>query len=390
MAKSTKSNYKARKSPKIRMGDGGKVDITEMSWRDSQEYILQNYVPYIKDISKYFTVFGSGINYNLQDYNKEDLITEFRELSDYSYPLDLSRNTLYETEDGYNLFKVVEYENEETGKIETDKEELEYIKADNTYNSSYLGAIDFDFRTFLDEDEGIHITLVRPHLGGDIRGNYDAPFFFVGDDEEEVFYNFYENILSGGITVHIEFDLFGDDNNSQLTFDSESDYDTESYAYQEYNSEINSPVAKRYVTDFEKFSNYQGDEFINNTVDIFNQENRSKLPNIPTLNNGGYIDEEEAPLLYINVEGENEKWISLEDADDGYDALNLIQDYIMELNDADNGQRVNLFEDYEVIKNGGFGAEDGFYIKYPSESALDDLIIPLHWFGLLLKITVKE
>ncbi len=305
----------------------------------------------------------------MNDYDKSKLIQEFRDASDYAFPEDLSRNTLYVTDAIFDLGKTYEDENEETGEIETYKEQLDYEVADNTYNSSYLGVVDFNFSVFHDKDDDVFILLATPHIGGDIRGNYAEPFYFVGDDKEEVIQRFYFAIISGTITSDIKFDLYGSENSSYLVFDSQQDSDTEYYDFQEDNSEINSPVAKMFLKDFESLDGYNADEFVNRTIELALRKNSKNFSNLPTMMDGGYVSDKDSPMLTIEVEGKDKTVLDLLDADDGYDVINLIEDYIEELNDEDEGER----SEYEIIKITGFGSDD-FDIVSPSESDFTDLV----------------
>jgi hypothetical protein len=133
-----------------------------------------------------------------------------------------------------------------------------------------------------------------PHLGGDIRGNYGDAIILEGNDKEELFYRFYEGFISGGASIYIKFK-----DGSEIGFDSEQDSDVFYFRV----NEVFEPtgMAQKYLNDFEKFDSWKGDEFLEETIDIYLARNGV----VPMMMAGGSLNDEN-PMAYIQILGYDE------------------------------------------------------------------------------------
>jgi hypothetical protein len=127
------------------------------------------------------------------------------------------------------------------------------------------------------------------HMGGDIRGNYGDAFIFEGDSKDEVFEKFY-SLLRGGGHVYLQFK-----DGSSVSFDSQQDSDVWYFEQHERNDEPVTGLAKKYLEDFESFGSWDGDEFLERTIEEFHQGKK-----VHSYERGGTF---EVGRFYKNKEG---------------------------------------------------------------------------------------
>jgi hypothetical protein len=357
MAKSTKNTYKPSRmgnyKPVVRMENGG--NVSELNYSERSEYIEENYAPFITDAQMIFSVYGSNIEYDYKANRKEvvnKIIEEYQSLGDYSEKT-LPQETIYEIQDWDLVRREIDPDTDEV----IGETSLEEVSADNTYNFSYLGLVDLNWRVYHDEEYDRFFYVIMPHLGGDIRGNYGEAIILEGDDKEELFYRFYENFISGNASVYLKFT-----DGSEIAFDSEQDSDVFTFRV----SEISEPtgMAQKYLNDFEKFDSWKGDEFLEETVDIY----LMRQGVAPKMMAGGSLNDE-TPKAYIQILGYDEgKWMNISDYSNGEDVIDAISDYMKELNKQFGGNR----EEYEVADYEGFG--DDLFDQYMGANEFDEII----------------
>jgi hypothetical protein len=357
MAKSTKNTYKPAKkinyNPVVKMAEGG--NVSELNYSERREYIEENYAPFITDAQMIFSIYDSGIEYDYKGDRKEvvnSIIEQYKALGDYT-ETTLPQETIYEIQDWDLVRKEIDPETDEV----IGETSLEEVSADNTYNFSYNGLVDLNWRVYHDEDYDRFFYVIMPHLGGDIRGNYGDAIILEGNDKEELFYRFYEGFISGGASIYIKFK-----DGSEIGFDSEQDSDVFYFRV----SEIFEPtgMAQKYLNDFEKFDSWQGDEFLEETIDIY----LSRKGVAPKMMAGGSLNDE-TPMAYIQILGYDEgKWFNLTDYADGQDVIDAIYDYMSDLNEQFGGNR----EEFEVSDYEGFG--DDLYDQYMSANEFGEII----------------
>ena len=332
-------------------------DVSEMNYSEMSEYISKKYLPHIKSAELTFMFTDTSFSYNLKSENNDlrnDLLSYYRENSDYTEN-SLDENTLYKLNDWDLVRKEIDPETEEV----YDTIELTEETADNTYNFGYLGAIDLNWKLFYDEDYDKYFYVIHPHLGGDIRGNYGEAFILEGDDKEDLFYRFYNTFISGMANAYITFD-----NGDNVVFDSEQDSDVFRFNFYEEGSEVKNALTKSYVKDFESFDDIKADEFLELTIELFNNENVIEKKAL-----GGGVDNDETPKAYVQILGYSEgKWITLTDFENGEAVLEYINNWMSELNAKDGGNR----EEYEIHDYEGFGRN--LYSEYMGESEFDDIL----------------
>ena len=332
-------------------------DVSEMNYSEMSEYISKKYLPHIKSAELTFMFTDTSFSYNLKSENNDlrnDLLSYYRENSDYTEN-SLDENTLYKLNDWDLVRKEIDPETEEV----YDTIDLTEESADNTYNFGYLGAIDLNWKLFYDEDYDKYFYVIHPHLGGDIRGNYGEAFILEGDDKEDLFYRFYNTFISGMANAYITFD-----NGDNVVFDSEQDSDVFRFNFYEEGSEVKNALTKSYVKDFESFDDIKADEFLELTIELFNNENVIEKKAL-----GGGVDNDETPKAYVQILGYSEgKWITLTDFENGEAVLEYINNWMSELNAKDGGNR----EEYEIHDYEGFGRN--LYSEYMGESEFDDIL----------------
>ena len=357
MAKTTTNNFQPTKrnnyKPVVRMGDGG--NVSELNYSERKEYIEQNYAPFITDAQMIFSIWDSGIEYDLKGDRKEvadSIIQSYKSLGDYTEE-SLPKETVYEIQDWDLVRRDIDPETDEV----IGETSLEEVTADNTYNFSYLGLVDLNWRLYHDEEYEKYFYVIMPHLGGDIRGNYGDAIILEGNDKEELFYRFYEGFISGGASVYLKFK-----DGSEIGFDSEQDSDV--FYFRVSESFEPTGMAQKYLEDFEKFDSWQGDEFLEETIDIF----LMRKGIAPKMMAGGRLDVD-TPKAYIQILGYDEgKWIDLTDFSDGNDVIDYISDWMSELNEEFGGNR----EEYEVADYEGFG--DNLYDRYMGTNEFDEIL----------------
>jgi hypothetical protein len=357
MAKSTKNNFRPTKrnnyKPVVRMGDGG--NVSELNYSERKEYIEQHYAPFITEAQMIFSIWDSGIEYDYKGDRKDianSIIESYKGLGDYTEQ-SLPKETIYEIQDWDLVRRDIDPETDEV----IGETSLKEITADNTYNFSYLGLVDLNWRVYQDEEYEKYFYVIMPHLGGDIRGNYGDAIILEGNDKEELFYRFYEGFISGGASVYFKFK-----DGSEIGFDSEQDSDV--FYFRVSESFEPTGMAQKYLGDFEKFDSWQGDEFLEETIDIF----LMRTGVAPKMMAGGRLDVD-TPKAYIQILGYDEgKWIDLTDFSDGDDVIDYISDWMGELNEQFGGNR----EEYEVSDYEGFGRD--LYDRYMGSTEFDEIL----------------
>lgn len=357
MAKSTKNTYKptikGNLIPVVRMADGG--NVSELNYSDRKAYIESHYAPFITDAQMIFLIYDSGIEYDYKGDRKEvfnSIIESYKSLADYT-EITLPQETIYEIQDWDLVRKEIDPETDEV----ISETPLEELSADNTYNFSYNGLVDLNWRVYHDEEYDRFFYVIMPHLGGDIRGNYGDAIILEGNDKEELFYRFYEGFISGGASIYLKFK-----DGSEIGFDSESDSDLFYFRL----NEVFEPtgMAQKYLEDFEKFESWKGDEFLEETIDIY----LARKGVAPKMMAGGNLNDE-SPKAYIQILGYDEgRYFDLTDYADGQDVIDGIYDWMNELNEQFGGNR----EEFEVTDYEGFG--DDLYDKYMGANEFDEII----------------
>jgi hypothetical protein len=358
MAKATKSTYKPAKrnnyKPVVTMAEGG--NVSELDYSERRAYIEEHYAPFITDAQMIFSIWESGLEYDMKgewkDVKKE-ILDHYESISDYTEKT-LPEETIYEIKDWDLVRKDIDPETDEV----IGETELEELSADNTYNFSYKGLVHLNWRVYYDADYERYFYVIMPHLGGDIRGNYGDAFILEGNDKEELFYRFYQGFVSGGASIYLKFV-----DGSEVGFDSEQDSDVFNFRL----NEVFEPtgMAEKFVSDFEKFDSWYGDEFLKETIDIY----LARKGVAPKMMAGGSLNDE-IPKAYIQILGDNNegKWIDLTDYSDGQDVIDNIYDWMNELNKEDGGNR----EEYEVLDYEGFGRD--LYDEYMGANEFEEII----------------
>ena len=357
MAKKMKNNFQPKKRNNyktvVRMEEGG--NVSELNYSERKEYIEQNYSPFITEAQMIFSIWDSGIEYDLKGDRKEvadSIIESYKSLGDYTEE-SLPKETVYEIQDWDLVRKDIDPETDEV----IGQTSLTEVTADNTYNFSYLGLVDLNWRVYYDEEYEKYFYVIMPHLGGDIRGNYGDAIILEGSDKEELFYRYYEGFISGGASVYLKFK-----DGSEISFDSEQDSDV--FYFRVSESFEPTGMAQKYLEDFEKFDSWRGDEFLEETIDIY----LMRKGIAPKMMAGGRLDDE-TPSAYIQLLGYNEgKWIDLTDFSDGDDVIAHISDFMSELNAEFGGNREEyIFTDYE-----GFGRD--MYDENMGSNEFDEIL----------------
>lgn len=357
MAKSTKNTYKptikGNLIPVVRMADGG--NVSELNYSDRKAYIESHYAPFITDAQMIFSIYDSGIEYDYKGDRKEvvnSIIESYKSLADYT-EITLPQETIYEIKDWELVRKDIDPDTDEV----IGETPLKELSADNTYNFSYNGLVDLNWRVYEDEEYERYFYVITPHLGGDIRGNYGDALILQGNNKDELFYRYYEGFISGGASIYLKFK-----DGSEIAFDSEQDSDVFYFRL----SEVFEPtgMAQTYLNDFEKFDTWYGDEFLEETIDIYLMRKGIS----PKMMAGGSLNDE-TPIAYIQILGYNEgKHFNLADYSDGQDVIDGIYEWMNGLNTEFGGNR----EEYEVTDYEGFGRD--LYDQYMSSNEFDEII----------------
>jgi hypothetical protein len=357
MAKSTKKKYKpstkGKLKPVVIISDG--VNVSELNYSERNQYIEENYAPFITDAQMIFSIWNSGIEYNYKANREEvvnSIIEKYIDLADYT-EATLPQETIYEIQDWNLVRRDIDPETDEV----IGETELKLITSDNTYNFSYNGLVNLNWRVYYDEEFERYFYVITPHLGGDIRGNYGDAIILEGNDKDELFYRFYEGFISGGASIYLKFK-----DGSEIGFDSEQDSDV--FYFRVSESFEPTGMALKYLNDFEKFDSWKGDEFLEETIDIY----LARKGVAPKMMAGGSLNDE-TPMAYIQVLGYDEgKWFNITDYSDGQDVIDGIYDWMNDLNEEFGGNR----EEYEVTDYEGFG--DDLYDEYMGANEFDEII----------------
>lgn len=357
MAKSTKNNFRPTRRNNyktvVRMSDGG--NVSELNYSDRKQYIEEHYAPFITDAQMTFSIYDSGIEYDYKADRKNiasEIIEQYRSLGDYTEET-LPKETIYEIQDWDLVRRDIDPDTDEV----IGETSLEEVTSDNTYNFSYLGLVDLNWRLYEDKEYDKFFYVIMPHLGGDIRGNYGDAIILEGSDKDELFYRFYEGFISGGASVYLKFK-----DGSEVFFDSEQDSDV--FNFRVSDSSEPTGMAQSYLEDFEKFDSWKGDEFLEETVDVYLMRNGVT----PKMMAGGSLDNE-VPHAYVQILGYDEgKWIDLSDFSDGDDVMAYIYDWMSELNKELGGNR----EEYMIADYEGFGRD--MYDEYMGTNEFDEIL----------------
>lgn len=350
MAKSSKKgNYKSVVKKE------NSVNVSELNYSDREIYIQENYAPFISDAQMIFSIWESGLEYNYVGDTKKvvkEIIDHYESLGDYTEKT-LPEETIYEIQDWELVRKDIDPETDE----KIGETPLEEISADNTYNFSYLGLVHLNWRVFYDAEYERYFYVITPHLGGDIRGNYGEAIILEGNDKEDLFYRFFEGFVSGSVSIYLKFA-----DGSEVGFDSEQDSDTFTFRVSEQFEPTG--IAEKFVADFEKFDSSYGDEFLEETVNIF----LARKGIIPKMMAGGRLDDE-TPQAYIEILGYNEgEWVDLTQFSDGDDVIDYIENWMSSLNKELGGNR----EEYRVADYEGFGND--MYDEYMGANEFTEII----------------
>jgi hypothetical protein len=353
MAITTNNNYKSPKKnmPVIKMSRGG--EVSSMDYSERMEYIKNEILPKVSNTIKTFNIYSSGFSYDMnQDYKKtyEEIRNKYKSLSDYDEN-SLDENTIYRVDGWEILRKDIDPDTNDV----IDTQELEMVESGNTYNHSYLGLVDVNFRIYQDEEYGKYILIMHTHIGGDIRGNYDNALILIGDDKDELLYKFYEEFLNGVCFLILNFK-----DGSSLTFDSTQDSDIFYFEYIDEDELEEGSTAHHVLQDFESLSDYDADEFIENINNEFHKSSNK-------MASGGEINDR--PKAYIQILGYPEgKWLDLTEFSNGSEVIDYITQWMNNLNEKTGGNR----EEYEVADYEGFG--NILFSQYMGETDFDEIL----------------
>ena len=358
MAITTNDNLFRKKHSMAKMSDGDEVfgEITEMNYSELNDYIDSRYIPKITNASFTFMISATGFDYDMNQDSKEvkrQILDYYKDTADYTESA-LDEETIYRLNDWQLVRKEIDPDTDE----EFDTYDLEELDAGNTYNSSYLGAMDVNWRLFYDADYEKYFYVIHPHLGGDPRGNYGNAFILEGDDKDDLLYRFYEGFISGSATIYLEFN-----DGSNLHFYSEQDSDVYLFRNEVDEDSISAnSTAQKYLNDFNKFDGYKADEFLTETINIYEKQKDSKKKY------GGSVNDE-SPRVYVQILGYPEgAWIELRDFKNGQEVIGYIENWMDKFNESKGGNREEYaFHDYE-----GFGKH--LYSEYMGESEFDEIL----------------
>lgn len=131
-------------------------------------------------------------------------------------------------------------------------EYLESIKGDNSYNWAHM-LTPVNWNLYQIPETGEYVTELKVNHGGDPRGNYGPEFYFFEDSEEASSQRFID-LISGYVTVNIEFD-----NGDLIQYDSESDSDALYFQLSE-NTVVTTPAAEAFMEYFESLEDMDRQE----------------------------------------------------------------------------------------------------------------------------------
>jgi hypothetical protein len=226
--------------------------VKDMNVSEMRTYIQDKYIGKITKAEFYFLLHETGDEIEFVGESIRDQhIKIFEDNADY-LEKDFEKKTGLKI-DGWEM-------------QDEDGNELNEVTAGNTYNYAYLGGADFNYRVYESPGKEKYYLFALPHMGGDIRGNYGDGFIFEGDDQDEVLTKF-QGLLSGSAAIYLQFK--GGDS---LKFYSEQDSDVWYFRIDE-DGDVKG-IAKEYLNDFESFGSWQGDEFLEKTVEEFHEGKR--------------------------------------------------------------------------------------------------------------------
>jgi hypothetical protein len=357
MAITTTSKFGKSKSLKKNFKTGGELSkpVNSMSYSELNDYITKNYLPKLENVSMSFSIYGTGFDYDYKDPKSKNLLLNYyREQADYTEK-ELDERTNYKIKDWEIVRKEIDPETDEI----VYEQELTEDSADNTYNMSYLGITDLNYRFYHDEDYDKWFVVIHPHISGDIRGNYGEPLILEGDDKDELFYRFYENFISGGANIYFNFT-----DGSEVVFDSEQDSDIFRFVVSENNEIEKGTFAQKLIDDFDSINDTsKSDVFLEEIVEQFIKDNKTNKKS-----KGGNSSSEN-PSVCIEIVGTGEtKWFDLTEYNNGADIINAINTYLVELNKKDNKNRT----EYIAVDWSGFGEK--YFSEYMGEENFDNVL----------------
>ena len=235
---------------------GGRV--ANMDYSELNEYIKDTYANHIKNASFTFYISETG---DVIDYVGKSIKDQHRLI--FEDNADFTEENFEKNSGGYTIkdFDTI---------VSPDGEELEEVESGNTYNQSYLGGADFNYRIYEDKNADKYFLVALLHGGGDIRVGYTQAFIFEADSQEKAIFKFLY-LINGFAQISIEFD-----DNTTANFDSQQDSDVW-YFEAHYEHTDNKGLAKKFVKDFESFGSWKGDDFLENTVEIANEGQRVRF-----------------------------------------------------------------------------------------------------------------
>ncbi len=251
------------------------TEVKDMSYAERREWIKENIVPNLKSAVNYWNSYNHGSFDSNDKKSEKEFLDKVRESAMYGSTEAFEKATSLKVDDsGWGLES-------------PEGEEFEQVASDNTYNSSYLGLFNWNFRIYSVYDVRF-VLIAHPHMGGDVRGNYGDPIFLEGESKEDVLMKFYEEVVDGKHSVNLEFK-----DGTSVTFDAQQDSDVNYYELYDDGSKkkkikLGSPV-EILTTTFKTFGGHKGDDFVEEIVDEFE---RSKDKNKKKMSNGGGVGEE--------------------------------------------------------------------------------------------------
>jgi len=248
------------------------TEVKDMSYAERREWIKENIVPNLKSAVNYWNSYNHGSFDSNDKKSEKEFLDKVRKSAMYGSTEEFEKATSLKVDDsGWGLQS-------------PEGEEFEQVASDNTYNSSYLGLFDWNFRIYSIYDERF-VLIAHPHMGGDVRGNYGDPIFLEGESKEDVLMKFYEEVIDGKHSVNLEFK-----DGTSVTFDAQQDSDVNYYELYDDGSKkkikLGSPV-EVLTTTFKTFGGWKGDDFVEEIVDEFE---RSKEKKAKKMSNGGGVD----------------------------------------------------------------------------------------------------
>lgn len=241
------------------------IPVKDMGYSELKFWIEENILPHLKSASLEWRSYEGGTFDINDDKSNKEFIDEVRKSADYSSTEEFTEKTdLILDDSGWGIA---------TANEAGEGEELEEVSADNSYNWSYLGLMDWNFRVYKESEEKYYLV-AHPHMGGDVRGNYGDPVFFEAESEEAVLYKFRETVIDGGREVRFTFK-----DKTELLFSAQQDSDVSYFEYQEGHGgkKIKAKsTAELLLSTFETFGSWNGDNFLENIVDAFIASKKKK------------------------------------------------------------------------------------------------------------------